>query len=242
MVVTQVVTTPGQTTDPRDVNPGYQPEETGGPFASPRPSRGPVLPPSATPTQTWPTFPDGGRPLAGWTTVDAADRGSYEIPSGWTYHDGLFIGYETMRGLSVAATYISKDRENECGGTDEYSFMALLKPSPGGSAAKAAPTIARQWAEAANTQYEGDYYDVPEPASEPFTFADGRTGALATVTFVPVFADEYSCPAPAVRFTVVSLTSGTETYSAVVRSAVGLPESLSEKAEREILARYRPPA
>ena len=201
-----------------------------------------MLPPSATPTQTWPTFPDVASPLTGWRTVDAADRGTYEIPSGWTYREGVFIGYETMRGVSVGAVYVSKDRADQCGGMNAYGFLALIKPSEGASAATTAPTIVGTWAVAANTQYEGDYYDVPEPHVEPFTFADGRTGSLATVTFVPAFVEEWGCPAPAVRFTVVSLTSGEKTYSAIVRSAVGLPESLSVSAERGILARYRPPA
>lgn len=247
---TPVPTTPGaasptaQWSDLTGINPGYRPDDpqNSNPFATePRESRPPVARPDATPEQAWPSAEPTPSELDGWVEVDGGlSRGRYRIPAGWTYKDGLIMGYETMHQLVVGGE-VSFDRDGQCQG--DYWSAVLLQKVATTPADPADVTLqaARNWAQLRNTEWEGDYYEVPEPTLEPFTFDDGVEGSLATVSFVPMYSDEYSCNTPAIRFSVASRADGAGFYSMVAISHIGDPESLPQASERQILATLAPP-
>ena len=223
------------------INPGYNPVP-GAPFASGRATREPVRPPSATPTQTWPDEVPPAHELTGWRTFQAdKERGTFQLPADWEFSSGTVFGYETMQGPSILAGSASFYRDDQCNGHD-YARTGVYRAQDGTDAARITARLAARWAQASNTQYEGDYYDVPEPTVGAFTFADGTEGTVASVTFVPAFTSKYNCNAPATRITVVGRVSAGETHGMIAIAQVGLPDSLTAAHEREILSRFVPPA
>lgn len=147
------------------------------------------------------------------------------------------MGYETMEQLLSMQT-VSYDRDDQCDGDQPYGMIGLRAPVDNVTdlAATATGEVAG-WAQMRNTEYEGDYYDVPPPEVEEFEFANGRVGALATVSFVPKNPSRYECDSPAVRFSVaVQQAEDGLAYRMVAMSHIGLEDSLPEEHEREILA------
>ncbi len=231
---------PAPTVEPTLLNPGYRPSAGPGarPFAEPRTSRPPVQPPDATPAQTWPER-ESSTDLTGWRDVVNPEGGGYRIPSGWTHKEGVVVGYETMNSI-VAGGVASFDRDGQCQG-DDWGYVLILPRIEGGTAATIAEYSVTLFAQARNTEYEGDFYDVPVPVSTPFTFADGAAGALSTVSFVPMYPDDYSCNTPAIRFTAVTREAGGAAHTMLAVSHIGEAGSLSAAAEQEILATFTAP-
>ncbi|AQP47190.1 hypothetical protein BW730_06355 [Tessaracoccus aquimaris] len=234
--------TPVPTITPSDysgINPGWDPSNGSGPFSEPRESRPPVQPPTATPRQEWPDLEGPVTPVTEWTNVDGGtERGSYRIPSsGWTYKDGLMIGFETMQRV-IGGNIVSFDREFECQG-DYWSAVMLRK------AAADQPDLKRftrllvmDWAQMRNTEYEGDYYEIPAATVEPFTFADGGEGFIGSVSFVPMYQSKYSCNTPAIRISAVTRTHDGLAYQMLAITHIGDAQSLPLATEREILATF----
>lgn len=227
------------TSEDPGINPGYDPvEDPDKPFHQPRASRPPVAHPTATPEQTWPTFPPPEGELTGWIEVDGEERGSAKVPEGWVSEEGM-AGYESMHDLMVMR-YLALDRPGQCEGK-EFGLVGMMLPAEGGTPMRVAGGDVTRWAQMRNTEWEGDYYAVPEPEIEAFTFDNGNEGALATITFVPMYPHDYSCNTPATRLTVVAQESGGKVYRMVTVAHIGLPESLPVEHERRILATFDVP-
>ena len=221
------------------INPGYQPSNGKGPFSEPRESRPPVQPPLATPKQEWPDVEGPVAPIAAWTTVDGGpERGSYRIPStGWTYKDGMMMGYETMHRL-VVGNIVSYDREGQC--QDGYwSAVMLRKGAPDQpDLERFTRLLVTDWAQMRNTEYEGDYYEIPAAKVEPFTFDDGGEGFIGSVSFVPMYESRYSCNTPAIRISAVTRSHEGRAYQMLAITNIGDAQSLPLATEREILATF----
>lgn len=219
----------------RAINPGFEPGRLTGPFAEPRASRPPVAAPTATPKQEWPDVEAPVEKIAQWKPVDGEAFGLYQIPSTWEYREGLMTGNENARGI-VIGRVVSYDRDKQCQG-HQWSKVMLLEPLRN---VKDLAAMTRNevwnWAQMRNTEYEGDYYAVPEPKVTPFEFADGAKGTLATVSFVPMYPDPYTCNTAAIRYTIVSRIDRGRAYRMIAVSHIGTDESLPVATERQILA------
>lgn len=223
------------------INPGYDPSPAEPPaFGEARESRPPVADPAATPEQTWPTFPSPGETLTGWVEMDGEDRGRYRVPADWTVKPGLMVGYETLHEV-VITSGVAFYREDQCAGENHYGF-AGLRPASDVSPRSAAYSDVTTWAQIRNTEYEGDYYEIPEPEFEDFTFDNGNTGALATVSFVPMYPRERGCSSAAMRFTAVAQEHEGLTYRMIVVAHIGHEDALSVEEERAVLATFDVPA
>lgn len=222
---------------PDPLNPGYDPEKGRGGFKEPRAERPPIEAPDATPAQEWPTIADPGPWTGSWQQV-VGERGRYAVPADWVVDIDVLRGYDTM-----AKTLIVRDSsvfgKDQCQGED-LAFVGTMKPIEGKRQDALAEFMASSWSLLINTQWEGDYYLVPEPVTMEFPFADGVKGYLSTVTFVPKHPGE--CDFPAMRVSVVTRSGGDPSQIAVMVmvSRVGKEGELGLTLERQILSSYVP--
>ena len=227
------------TVGPDPTNPGYNSEEGRGGFIQPRESRPAVEAPDATPEQSWPNIPDPGPWTGPWQTV-IGDRGSYQVPSEWQIEKpGLRRGYQTM-GRTIVASTLAVHGPDACQGETDLSYVGLVKPAKDTDSQEQARLIAHQWALLINTEWEGDYYLVPEPVTMEFPFSDGTQGYLSTVTFVP--RTQQDCDFPAMRVSVAVRGSQDATYShgIIAVSYVGKEGELGLTLERQVLSSFAP--
>lgn len=222
---------------PDPLNPGYDPEKGRGGFKEPRAERPPIEAPDATPAQEWPTIADPGPWTGSWQQV-VGERGRYVVPADWVVDIDVLRGYDTM-----AKTLVVRDSaafgKDPCGG-DDLAFVGTMKPIEGKRQDALAEFMASSWSLLINTEWEGDYYLVPEPVTMEFPFADGLKGYLSTVTFVPKRPGE--CDFPAVRVSVVTRSTSDASRIAVMVmvSRVGKEGELGLTLERQILSSYVP--
>ncbi|MDO5065746.1 MAG: hypothetical protein Q4D96_00495 [Propionibacteriaceae bacterium] len=222
-------------------NPGYNPENGRGGFIQPRENRPPIEAPDATPEQTWPTIPDPGPWTGAWQTV-AGERGIYQVPSDWKVEGpGVLRGYQVM-GRTVGVNGIAVHGPDACQASEDLSFVGITKATDKAvNTQKYSRFVAHLWALVINTEWEGDYYLVPDPVTMEFPFADGTKGHLSTVTFVP--KTKHDCDFPAIRVSAAIRTgdSGQQAHAIVAVSYVGKEGELGVALERQVLSSFRPP-
>lgn len=207
-----------------------------------------------TPTWTWTSGPSATRAspadvrpvIPGWAVAySPQDLAAYDYPatSDWEYRPGVITGYETPQRILVlrhaVTTYQAGGCEVPKGRRAEVGFVTSPRQYP--DFAQVADNLAVRWAEARDTEDNGQVHGVPDPVRRTVLSVDGKTTIyVSSVTFSPVIKSKTECAHPSMRFTAAykSETNGTSLLL-MISSDQGVAGSLGLDVEDSIISSMR---
>ncbi len=207
-----------------------------------------------TPTWTWTSGPSATRAsprdvpsvIPGWAVAySAQDLAAYDYPatSDWEFRPGVITGYETSQRILVLRHAVTTYRAGGCevakGRRAEVGFVTSQGQDPDG--AQVADNLAVRWAEARDTEDNGQVHGVPDPVRRTVLSADGKTTiSVSSVTFSPVTSSKTECAHPSMRFTAAYKKGANGTSLVlVISSDQGVAGSLGLDVEDSIISSMR---